>query len=183
MNKQDKKSQRIADNQFRKDAQRVEQLKLGGDIAQIAKSLDKSLGPYSVRKVLACKILMGSYELSITEWCDLAEIARGTWYNVHAKPGFGEACVGVAKTIFGPRAIEVTQALVRKALRGSQDGLGDVTAQTKILQQVEVVDREDSGFVRYSDDELRRITRTALGIIADESADSDSGESRITKAS
>lgn len=141
MNEADQKSQAIADEFARQDRKKKERSDLADTIYQIARTLPSDLGTPAVLKVLACKVLAMAYDLNITQWCKEAGISRPTWYTTHARPRFGEDCTRVAKICLGPQAIEVTQAMIRKAKYGSKDGLGDVSAQLAITRQVAVIDK------------------------------------------
>lgn len=136
-------------------------------IRQIANSLDANYGTFAIRKVMACKQLMIFYRLNVSEWCLAADICRDTWYSTYKIKDFGEKCTSISKTIFGPSAIEIASAMVHKALHGGQDGYGDSASQIAILDQLGVIRKVDPGYQRYSDDELRRIAREALGIVAE----------------
>ena len=142
-------------------------------IVQLANSMPESLGTITFRKVLACKTLRITYDLNISQWCKGADIARQSWYDVHAQPDFGEHCVAVSNKLFGPQTIEVTQALVNKALYGGVDGKGDTTAMLAVLRQEHVIDKTDEGLRNVSDDELRRIARDALGVTPEATPSTD----------
>lgn len=163
----DKKSQRIADQAERQQAQRVEVGELGKTILQIAKSIHEDAGTISTRKVMACKLLSAQYKLSISNWCKHAGISRPTWYAAVARPNFGEASVDLVNKIYDAKLLEVFAAFIHKAIHGGQDGMGDSQNQHSILRQKLVLDKEETGLTRYSDDELRRIARQALGFTDD----------------
>ena len=116
---------------------------LADTVVQVANSMPESVGTINFRKVLACKTLRTTHELHISQWCKVAGIARQTWYDVHAQPDFAEHCIAVSNKLFGPQSIEVTQALVNKAIRGGGDGLGDTPAMLAVLRQVHIIDKTD----------------------------------------
>ena len=117
---------------------------LGSTILQIANNIPDEQGTQCERKIMACKALMADHDLNISEWCKLAAITRPTWYNAMARPGFGERCVTVAKSLWGPQSIEIAAAMIKKARFGGADGMGDGNTQAKIMTQVGAIDKDNA---------------------------------------
>lgn len=183
MTKADKKALAIAEEFGRQDRKKQARSELANAIYQIARTLPEDLGTPVIRKVLACKVLAIAHELNITQWCKEAGISRPTWYSTIAHKDFGDACTRVAKICLGPQAIEVTQAMIRKAKYGSSDGMGDSTAQMAILQRCGITapikEKDSSGgdtsVTIYNDfSELARVLENAAAG-AKASAASDRG--------
>ena len=115
---------------------------IGEQIGQIAAMIPDKQGTYCERKIFACKALMAQHDMGISAWCQHANISRQTWYSTQARPDFGDRCAVVARSIFGPHAIEIAAAMLKKARFGSADGMGDGMLQVKILQQVGAIDKD-----------------------------------------
>ncbi len=133
MNKADQKSQAIADNQARKDAE-----KHSVDLADILPFFRVDGLSMNQCKVLAACYLPGAGQMTKVQKAAIAGVDPKTWYNIIRTPKFQAALALKGRQIINVKAPVLLEVHM-------QDAIGeDRQSRRELLQQCGILDKQQS---------------------------------------
>jgi len=118
------------------------------------------------RKMLAVDWLPEYISLTQERKADIAGVDPRSLRRFYVSEKYAKYAGQLARRLYGQHALHITHAQIKKAQFGGQDGLGDAGVQNKILQQIGVMDKDESSVnvnvTSMTDEQLRSLMAHAI---------------------